>query len=200
MSVEIYFVRHGETGGNIAKRHQQEDTHLSQCGRKQAQKVAKKIAKIKPTHLYVSTRVRTLETGQEIAKTTGLIPETSQIFVELKRPDYMYGHFHRSLKTGWYLFSWLRGKVGVEDLGEEGESYSYFRSRLNEAKNFLESHKTGDRIVVVSHTVFITLFVAHLKKDRALNIFEAVYVYFKIKSLKNCSVTKLTFDGKDWYK
>lgn len=192
--VDVYFVRHGETDGNIAHRHQQEDTHLTKLGREQAEAAAKKIAEIKPTHFYVSQRVRALETGQKIAAATDMVPESDPLFIELVRPDKMYGHFHRSVKTVVYLWRWWRGKIGGSGHYGEGESYNAFLERLDRAKAKLSAHPSGSRVVVVSHTVFINMFLAHMDNKNPLSLMRAFGVYLKIKRLPNGSITHLRFD------
>lgn len=200
-TIDIYFVRHGETGGNIAKRHQQEDTHLSPLGRQQAKLAAEQVAKINPTHFFVSQRVRAVETGQAIANATDMVPESDPLFVELKRPDKMYGHYHHSVKTFNYLLLWWIGKLGDADHdGKAGESYKAFLQRLLEAKAKLESLPAGSRVVVVSHTVFINMFIAHMNNPKPLSLIAALLTFFKVKSLKNGSITHLECnkDTKVW--
>lgn len=195
--IDIYFVRHGETGGNVAKRHQQEDTHLTKRGKEQARAVAKVIVDLKPTHFYVSQRVRTLETGQAIGEALDMVPESDPLFVELKRPDDLYGYHHRSVKTASYLWGWWRGKIGGCGEEGEGESCTAFLERIEKAKRKLADHPTGSKVVVVSHAVFISMFVTHMNHPKPLSLLSAIYTFYKIKTLKNASVTHLEYDKEN---
>ena len=64
--MEVYFVRHGETDGNVARRHQHHDTALNEIGIEQAKKVASEITNLKPTHLITSTQLRAVQTTKII--------------------------------------------------------------------------------------------------------------------------------------
>jgi len=194
--MEIYLVRHGETGGNVARRHQAEDTQLSFKGVQQAKDVADVIKDCKPTHLVTSNLVRALETAQVIGEVCDLVPDTSRHFIELVRPVHLYGNHHRSFKSIFFYMQWYLGiGAGKEN---KGESYKELRERFIIAEEFLAQYPNDARVVVVSHAVFINLFIAHLcRNKRALNPFKVVLVFKEILSMPNAHVTKLHFDTKE---
>ena len=86
--MDLYLVRHGQTDGNVAKRHQHPSISLNETGQKQARKVAKVLRHIKPTHIITSTNVRAVETARQIGIVVDVIPETYPPFEELKRPQF----------------------------------------------------------------------------------------------------------------
>jgi broad specificity phosphatase PhoE len=57
----------------------------------------------------------------------------------------------------------------------------------------LEQYPPDARVVVVSHSVFINFFLAHACSKKALNPFQAVARFFRVLSIKNGSITKVTF-------
>jgi probable phosphoglycerate mutase len=192
--MEIYLVRHGQTGGNVAHRHQAEDTPLTALGHEQARNVGQILKEYKPTHLLTSNLVRALETAQEIGKACDLVPDTSRHFVELARPRGVTGYLHRSLSSYIFYVQWLFGK---EDETDEGwESYRDVRDRILLAKEELAKYPEDARLVVVSHSVFISLFVAHLCDDNALSPIEAVRVFRRLLAMPNTHVTPLLLDTK----
>jgi len=191
--MDVYFIRHGETDGNVAKRHQHEESHLTDRGKEQAAAVAEVIASLNPTHLFVSDRVRAVETGQAIAQATGLIPEHSNLFSELCRPKDIYGFKHVSRKSLIYLVHWYAGTFGGPDCGPAGESYAAFRGRLVAARTYLETLPPDSRVVVVSHSVFITLFIAHLNRTKPLSWVGAARNFMRLKRMPNGSITKLSY-------
>jgi broad specificity phosphatase PhoE len=191
--MEVYFIRHGETGGNKAKRHQAEKTRLTPRGREQAAAAAAVVAKLAPTHLIVSNRVRAIETARPVAEATGLTPDTNARFTELCRPAPMYGHKHRSPRSLQYLIRWWLGWVGGNDCGPAGESYPAFRQRLADARAALEQMPPDSRVVVVSHSVFITFFVVHMCDQRPLSLLGAIRTFRHILAIKNGSITHLRF-------
>ena len=188
--MKILLVRHGETGGNVAHRHQAEDTKLSNKGKEQVRKVADEIKKFKPTHLVSSSMMRTVETSRIIGEVCGLVPDTNHHFIELVRPDFMYGRYHRSLKSIIFYFQWYFGmSVG-------GESYKNLRQRFLEAQKSLAAYPNDACLVVVSHSVFINLFVAHLCREKSLRPLKAAQVFKRILTMPNTHITSLTFDSE----
>jgi broad specificity phosphatase PhoE len=202
--MRVYLVRHGQTGGNVARRHQAEHTPLTELGREQAQRVAEIIRLYQPTHLLSSKHVRALETARIIGEVCHLVPETSEVFTELRRPECMYGHHHKSLRSLWFYFRWYFGLVGGHD-EQVGESYRALRERFSKAQEILSTYPDDARVVVVSHAVFISLFVAHLCRKRALNPFSAALAFYRILTMPNTSITPLYHDKDpdngecEWY-
>lgn len=190
--MEVFFVRHGQTDGNIAKRHQHPNTAINQVGVFQAQAVAKKVGRLKPTHLITSPSLRAVLTAQEIAKVCDLIPVTQSLFKEFIRPSYLVGERLISNRTLLYIWQWFWGYP--EASRHSGETYAQFIKRIEDAKNYLEKLPTGARVVVVSHTVFINLFLEHLDNPKPMGLFRAGLRFFKIFRLKNASLIQLHYD------
>ena len=190
--MEIFLVRHGETGGNIAHRHQAESTPLSMKGRQQAEEVAKVICEYNPTHVVTSSLVRAVETARVIAETCDIIPDTNQHLVELSRPEHMYGQFHSSLKSFLFYAQWY---FGIEKKSKNGESYSELRERFELAKESLTQYPNDARVVVVSHSVFINLFLAHLCSKKVLNPFKALITFRGVVSMPNTHLVKVLHDN-----
>lgn len=191
--MEIYLVRHGQTGGNEAKRHQSEESHLTPLGKRQAKRAAEKIKELHPTQVLVSNRVRAIETAQIIAQATDLTTQVNEVFRELCRPEKIYGYHHKSLQSIWYIYRWYRGQVGGDSCSQQGESYDHFFKRVKGAQRFLESQPADSRVVVVSHSVFINFLVAHLQEDKPMSLFRAVLILTKILRIRNGSVTRLQY-------
>jgi len=192
--IDIYFIRHGETGGNIAKRHQLELTPLTAKGRAQAENAAGFVATLNPTHLIASTRVRTLQTAQIIAEPLDIIPQTRITFVELMRPDTIYGSRHVSVRSVMYLFKWYFGYVGDSGAYGAGESYAAFRTRIVAAQKELAQLPDASRVVVVSHSVFISFFVAHLCSQKPLSFFRVAHLFLNMLRLQNGSVSQVQYN------
>ncbi len=190
--MEILLVRHGETDGNVARRHQLDKTPLTPKGRKQAENVAKQIVELKPTHLVTSNLVRAIETARIIGDKCDLIPETTEHFIELSRPDFLRGHYHFSLRSVWFYFQWYFG-VGIGKT--EGESYEEVLKRIKIAQRYMRQFPNKGRIVVVSHSVFINLFIAHLCHDKKMTFWQSARAFWKIATMKNTQVTPILFDS-----
>jgi 2,3-bisphosphoglycerate-dependent phosphoglycerate mutase len=190
--MEIYLVRHGQTDGNLAMRHQSQQTTLTPLGRQQIAEAAAKVKEFQPTHLLSSTLIRTLESARIIGDACDLIPDTNEAFRELDRPRFLQGHFLKSLGSMWFYSLWYFGLTNHEKHG--GESYRALRERVEKAKEVLAGYPHDARVVVVSHSVFINFFVAHACQKHALLPWQAAYRFIKVLTIKNGSITKMTFD------
>lgn len=195
--MEIYFVRHGQTGGNAAKRHQLETTPLTATGGSQAAAAASYIATLAPTHLIASDRVRAIETARAVAATTGLDTAIDAVFTELIRPQTIYGHKHRSVRSLWYLSKWFLGLHGNGPTEIAGESYRDLRARIVAAQSTLAALPANAKVVVVSHAIFINMFLAHMCHPRPLMPWAAVRCFQNILKIKNGSVTHIRYEQTD---
>ena len=193
--MEIYLVRHGQTGGNVAHRHQAENSPLTDLGEKQAAAVAEQIKALGPTHLVTSNLIRTIETARHISKSCNLIPETDPNLVELRRPVYMYGQHHGSFKSLWFYVLWYLGRDTV--IEDEGESYKSLRERIQVVQANLAKYPTDAKVVVVTHSVFMSMFLAHLCDNRPLSPLRAIFAFKRILTMPNTGVYKITHNRSD---
>jgi len=188
--MEIYFVRHGQTGGNVAHRHQAEHTPLTTLGKKQAITAAEIIKTYEPTHLVSSSMVRAIQTAQVISEVCELMPEIRQTFIELERPKRLYGHFHRSPRSLYFYVKWYLGRTS----DEEGESYAELRARILLAKKDLAEYPEDARVVVVTHSVFMCLFLAHACQDEMLTPWQAFLTFRTILRTRNTHVAPIIYN------
>lgn len=193
--MEIYLVRHGQTGGNVAHRHQAEQTPLTKEGRAQAELVVEKIKELNPTHLITSNLVRAIETARVIGEACDLVPETTESFIELVRPNHIYGRHHGSIHSIWYYVRWYLGR-DTEHI-DGGESYLSLRKRIREAQSELASYPDDAKVVVVTHSVFINMFVAHLCREKPLLPLRALNIFTGMLKMPNTHITSIKFDGID---
>ena len=190
--MKVYLVRHGETSGNVAGRHQSEKTPLTERGEVQAADAARYLSTVEPTHLISSVMIRALETARIIGLTLDIIPETSALFAEVGRPPRMNGYHLKSIYSLWFYTRWY---FGLTDYSKEGgETYKMVRDRLREGREVLAKYPEDARVVVVSHSVYIIFFLAHMCQERAMHPFQALFHFVKIMRIKNGSVTVLDFN------
>lgn len=192
--IDIYFVRHGQADGNLAKRYQAEHTKLTPEGREQVALTAAWAKTIDPTHLISSRHVRTLQTAEIIGSALNMIPTGEDVFIELKRPDAIYGHRHKSARSMLYLVRWYLGLAGDHGRDGKGESYEAFRQRLGTAQAYLQALPDGSRVVVVSHAVFIGFMAQHLCDKGPASILEAFRLFRIMLRLRNGSYTHVQYN------
>lgn len=194
--MDIYLVRHGQTDGNLASRHQHPDTPLNEVGILQAQEVAAKLLKYNPTHLISSKQKRAVQTAQIISKQIGLVAEVSDDLIEILRPDYLVGERRYGLKMVVYMFLWYLDYRPASY--HDGETYADFRSRLRRVEDYFSKLPKGSRAVVVSHAGFIAFFLAHLNYSKKVGPFGALRVFIRMFLMRNTQIIHLTYDGKKW--
>ena len=190
--MEIFLVRHGETEGNVAHRHQSTATPLTQKGRQQITETALALKELYPTHLLTSSVLRAVESARTIGLVCDMIPETSEVFRELDRPLFLNGNFHKSLSSLWFYTMWYFGMSNHKKHG--GESYRDLRNRIEAAQTVLAKYPSDARVIVVSHSVFINFFLAHACNKKPLNPLQAAVRFLKVLSIKNGSITKVYFE------
>jgi broad specificity phosphatase PhoE len=190
--MEIFLVRHGETGGNIAHRHQSDATTLTPAGVLQIKAVSEHMSRLKPTHVLTSSLLRAVESARLIGSACDLIPETNSVFAEIDRPKKLHGHFHKSIGSLWFYFRWYFGLTHPQKEG--GESYKALRDRIIAAQKVLETYPNDARIVVVTHSAFINFFLMHLCSKRRLPLVKTAWCFVKILTIPNGAVIKVNFD------
>ncbi|HEY0964238.1 MAG TPA: histidine phosphatase family protein [Candidatus Paceibacterota bacterium] len=189
--MEIFLVRHGQTEGNVAKRHQSDATPLTDLGKKQIAEAAAFLKTKEPTHLLSSSVLRAVESAQMIGIALEMVPETNPVFAELERPQFLQGNFLKSVGSLWFYARWYFGFTRAK---EGGESYRAIRDRIIKAQEYLAQYPADSRIVVVSHSVFINFFVAHMCQKGPMNPFQAAHRFLKVLTIKNGSVTRVVYD------
>lgn len=194
--MDVYFVRHGQTDGNYARRHQHDKTDINELGIVEAEAVAKTIKKIKPTHVITSTNLRAVQTARIIIAESefDLIPETNPAFEEIRRPGWLVGNSHFSLISIRYIWHWFFDLK----LKGEMETYTPFLERIKEAKRYLESLPDDSRVVVISHSVFINIFLEHLCVDKRMSLWRAIKRLWKVFTMPNAKMVHLRYvHGED---
>ncbi len=189
--MKLYLVRHGQTRGNVAHRHQAESTPLTEQGIEQAKKITSALVELQPTHLVASPLIRTIETARIINEELGLTLELEHSLVELERPKYLYGWAHYSPQSIFYYLLWF---LGLENTALAGESYKQVRQRIIRTKEYLATYPKDARVVVVTHSVFMSLLIAHICNDKALSLSRMIWLFIKITKMPNTHMIKLDYD------
>ncbi len=155
MTMNIYFVRHGESELNATRTHQNAHTKLSARGHEQARAVAKRFARIPLDVVITSDFTRAHETAQTIVAATGHKLITNELFRELKRPSEIGGML-------WDSHEAIKIKQDIDAQLEKDPTYHY-----SDEENFLDITKRAQNawdylialphndILVVSYGIFL---------------------------------------------
>ena len=147
----VYLVRHGETDWNLLKRWQgQGITPLNPTGRRQAARVAARLAGDALSALYSSDSLRAWQTAEAIAAATGLP----------LRPDPRLRELDVGLWQGYatHEIEWLDSERYATRQADwlttpcpEGESVSQLIARVGQAFDDITAAHPGERVAVVTH-------------------------------------------------
>lgn len=184
-STEIIFVRHGETESNtLGLLHGRTDSPLSETGRRQAARVAARMAcETSVRAIYSSPLARALVTAETIGHRLSIIPIVRPDLAELDFGD-IEGYTPARLADEYpELFARFQDWSDVEAAFPNGESRGQFHRRVHDAIDDLSERHLGQRFIVVAHGGVIASAVAQLSGDNP-NDYQRYMV-------RNCSVTQV---------
>ncbi len=136
----FYFLRHGETDWNLARRLQgQTDIPLNENGREQARAVGHAVAQLDIGKVYASPLGRAYETAQLASSNNNVEIEVAKSLQEVT-----IGERDGDLVGDWF-YQWKAGEIEVAG----AEKWSDFRVRIIDGINIiLESEENA---LLVSH-------------------------------------------------
>ncbi len=187
----VYFVRHGQSEGNISPVFQASDSSLTELGRKQAKEIASRIAKLSFEALVSSPLTRAKETTEIIAKVTGKEPKYSDLFAECGKPTSVVGKPYADEKACALWKVWKKSLYAHGLRVEDGENYDDLIGRADKALDSLKNQK-GD-VVVVTHGFFLRTIVARAILGGALT--PATFKNFQTHlQMENTGLTVLKYE------
>jgi alpha-ribazole phosphatase/probable phosphoglycerate mutase len=185
----ILLVRHGETEWNAERRVQGHlNSRLSARGRRQAEAIAARLARVPLTAVYSSDLTRALDTATPIAAAHGL-PVVSLPALREKSFGEWEGLTEPEIKAnwpdGWHCFHVLRQ---IDYAIPGGETWEQVQTRvLGVLGQVLRDHPSAeDRVVLVGHGG--SLRVAFL------DALQAPLPTLRRMSLSNASLSRLEYD------
>lgn len=191
---DIYFVRHGQTQANHKHTHQQYDEPLSELGVEQAKKVGKHLVTKNPDTLLTSPFPRARETAEYIQDTVDIPYMIVESVHEILRPTFLYGKSHYSFATALYLLQlfWFRSENGWDN--DQAENMFDLRNRVHDTKDML-TEEAGERIVVVSHSIFIDMFIHLVCQEKPMSFWKFLHLLIYVKKIPNTAVVHVQFDA-----
>ena len=156
----IYFFRHGQSEGNILWGKETNEgihpteQHLTELGKEQAQKLAKRIAKFDLELLLSSTLTRARETTDIINQQEDYNIEYSDLFVERQKPSSIIGKLRNDELVLATEKAWKHRLFHLGEQVEDGDSYETLIPRAEQAIEFLKS-KPESVLGVVTHQFFL---------------------------------------------
>jgi probable phosphoglycerate mutase len=181
----LLLVRHGETSANVEGIwHGSIDTQLTERGVRQAERVARHLAKTHPnaTAVYASPLIRSRDTARAIALALGLEARVEPDLTEYHLGS-LEGTSYRELTAKHRLFERMREDPDHAPGG--GESPRQVAERYARALRRIAAAHPGETAIVVAHGGALTLGLA-LLVDGDVNSWR--------RAMANCAVSDLLLD------
>jgi broad specificity phosphatase PhoE len=196
---KVYFVRHGQSEGNVGPIRQTADAPLTAKGEEQARFIAKRFSNIEIDKALVSTMKRAQETANIILENKDIPVELSDLYVERRRPSEVIGKpkdLPESRKINKEVF---------ENFHVAGYRYSdeeNFEDLKDRALQMLENleEQEEENILVVTHGFILRILMAvvvhgkDLTNHQCLNFIDTFHH-------ENTGITVLGYDDdkKRWW-
>jgi len=164
----IYFVRHGQSTGNIRPVYQAVDVPLTDEGKRQAAFIGERCKKLPIEVIISSTQTRAAETASIIGKKTGHEIEFSDLFRERRKPTKLNGKPFSDPEAERINDIWWQSLMDAGPRALDGENFKDLSERAGEALEYLIQRKE-DHILVVTHGFYMRYLVARAIYGGTLN-------------------------------
>ncbi len=192
---DIFLIRHGETEANKLHMHQSSDEALTSKGRLQAHHAVHFLEEQKIDTLLCSPYVRARQTAEIISRNLHIPYTTNESIVEIKRPDHIYGQGYYSVGTVLYMSRLFLHRENPNWRYDGAENMFMLRNRIEDAKRALIK-TDGNRIAVVSHDVFMNLFLEHVCLEKSITLSHFMKVIIMTKKTPNAGIIHLQYNPK----
>ncbi|MDO8571348.1 MAG: histidine phosphatase family protein [bacterium] len=201
MKKTIYFVRYGESEGNVSEVGNLNHSPLSEKGRKQAEFLAKRCVSLSIQTIITSNLERSVETGRIIVSLLGTKMETSELFVERRKPSAVFGQPIESQEAQKVWRSlWDNFHIPGFRHSDE-ENFDDLKTRAIKSLEYLAS-RDEETMLVVTHGIFLKILVAFTVLGNDLNGQECVRFMSRLE-IENTGVSVFKYDseerfGRNW--
>jgi len=190
--MNVYFIRHGQSEGNLNKIHQGLDVPLSEKGKKQAVLVAKRLKNVNVDVIYASPYLRTKQTAEIIAKELNLPIEHWSQLKEIKRPSELGGLKYGDPKASEIKKIIHENQIKADWRYSDGESFNDLLMRAKEVEKYIFEHHRDQNVLCVSHiTIMIMIVLQTILQDKLTP--EVFWQFYYHSRQKNTGITHLEF-------
>jgi probable phosphoglycerate mutase len=159
MRKRVYFVRHGQSEGNMGDLRGHEDHALTERGREQAAFIAKRCAKLPIKSILASPMIRARDTAGYISQELGLTTVWSDLFIEAQGPS-EFRNLPRDHEPGLEFDKEFEEHFEDPDWRfSDAENFQDLKTRAFAALHLLEEQEE-DELLVVTHGFFMRVLMA----------------------------------------
>ncbi|OGZ30305.1 MAG: hypothetical protein A2931_02060 [Candidatus Niyogibacteria bacterium RIFCSPLOWO2_01_FULL_45_48] len=192
MAKNIYFIRHGESEGNVSDIRLPETSPLTELGRKQAEYAAKRAAKLPIDAMFASTMVRAQETARIISEKTGKDFESFEFFKERIIPS---SHVGKPKDDPLVVEErdHIQKNFGVPGFKHsDEETFDDLKNRASATLDFLAS-RPEENILVVTHGWILRVILSYVIFGETLTADECDKILGAFRT-NNTGITLLKHD------
>lgn len=193
----IYFVRHGETEGNVGKFFQTHDTPLTERGYGGAKAIAERLRHLKIDAIVASPFYRAQQTAGYISDTLGKPIQTVESLHELQQSISVRGKLWDSEEGLQFIEDREKNFLDPNWHIEGAENYHMVLERIKKTVDILENHPE-ENIVVVSHGLFLRYLAIYLilakNEDGSLHMTMSKGLH----QLSNVAITEFIYSEGIW--
>lgn len=197
--MNVYFIRHGESEGNVKSIHQGESVPLSEKGIKQSQLLAKRLKDKDITFIYASPSLRTKQTAEIISKELHLPVGYWEFLKERRRPSEIEGLSYDHPKASEIFEITKKNQTKADWKYSDDESYNDLLNRAKEVERHLLGHNNDENILCVSHIGILTMIILHMLLQDKLSP-EVFWQFYYHSRLENTGITHLEYTEKNGWK
>jgi broad specificity phosphatase PhoE len=191
---KVYFVRHGQSEGNVGPIRQTADAPLTTKGEEQSRFIAKRFSNLKLDKALVSTMKRAQETANIILENKDIPVESSDLYVERRRPSEILGRpkdLPESRKINMEVFE----NFDVADYRHsDEENFEDLKLRALQILEDLEKREE-DNILVVTHGFILRILMAVVVHGKGLTSHQCLG-FINTFHHENTGVTVLGYDDE----
>lgn len=166
MATELFFIRHGQSVGNLNHAFLgHTDLPLTQLGKEQAKKASQYLAGLKPDVIFASDLKRAYGTALPTAEKTGLPIIKNESLREIFAGEWENADFDRLPEIDPKNFTaWLHSFHTARPRG--GESVAELMDRIVHTVTKIAKDNEGKRIFLFTHATPVRLFAAYCQNKK----------------------------------
>jgi len=194
---KVYFVRHGETEGNLANYFQGPEDPLTEFGHKGAEAVAGRFAHLQVDELIVSPFKRAQQTAKYIATIVNKPIITFDAFHECMHPLAVRDKEFDGEEGKAHLDAYEKNFCDPQWKPEGAENFHDVKERMDLCITLIQE-SIHENIVVVTHGLFLRRFAAYLLLGQSANAESNWIVSSHFKTMSNVGITEFIIENENW--
>lgn len=193
MKKTVYFVRHGQSEGNVGTVYQPLNSPLTEKGRGQAGYIAERMAALSFELIVSSPLARAKETAEVISERVRKPIEFSDLFIERRKPTGLNGKAHADTEAQALNEDWEKSLYTSGYRAQDGENFDDLMLRADQALKHL-ADRSEKELLVVTHEFFLRAMVAYIILGKRIDGDSLKHFQYRVRT-QNTGLSVLEFDS-----